>query len=237
LLLGASYFLRDFGAANRDALSAECSFCSDSPSPPALLSVQSTEPQHERGIGIINAEFALADTLRNFQGVSVKKGFASLVKRTIVEKIESAVLEHAHEATQDLVQSVITKGYDPGTDTVSELLRRQVSEEGLNLMNSSIEIRATFQLVALERDYSLSNMENDVADAFKSSNFTEGLSRMSANIMSQEFKESSADDASSTSATTTSNVSPSSTPEGRAMRLGMDGGYFTLMFISLLILL
>lgn len=236
MLLGASYFLRDFGAANRDALSEECSFCSDAPSPPALLSVQSTDPQHARGVANINAQLDLANKLRNFQGLSVKKGFESLIKRTMVENIESAVLEHAHDATQDLVQTVITKGYDPGTDTVSELLRRQVSEEGLKLMNSSIEIRATFQLTALDKEYTLSEMEKDVAAALTSSNFTKELGELSANITSQEFKEASADDASGTSTATTSTVGPSSTPEGRAMRLNSYGSYFSVAFISLCII-
>lgn len=191
VVLGAFYLQNRFGDANTAALGQKCSFCTDTPSPPAALPIQITDPQHVRGIQTIVTTLDWSHKLLNVQGLGLRKAIGSLIAAVVTDKVQSGLLLAVHNVTGNIVQTAITRGFNPPTTYGSKkLLRRgaNATDEAFQLMNSSIEVTATFQIVALEPNYTFAQVQTDINSALKNGNFTSLLAEMNANITSQNFE-------------------------------------------------
>jgi hypothetical protein len=165
--------------------------CTDTPSTPAALPIQITDPQHVRGIQTIVTTLDWSHKLLNVQGLRLRKAISSLIAAVITaDKAQSGLLLAVHHVTGNIVPTAITRGFNPPTTYGSKKLRRDTNatDEAFQLMNSSIEVTATVQVVALEPNYTFAQVQTDIDSALKNGNFTSLLVDMNANVTSQSFQ-------------------------------------------------
>lgn len=182
VVLPIFYAENDYSAANFDALGQKCTFCADAPSPPVSLPVQLTDPQHTRGLKTIKMVLDWSNRLYNVQGLGLRKSLEAILVKTITKEVRKGAILGA----KNLIETHITKGYNPPNSTLS---RRDgnSTDPAFQYMNSSIEITATFQMVAFEPNYTLADLQTELDGALKSANFTKLMEAINANVTDQSF--------------------------------------------------
>lgn len=136
--------------------------------------------------------------LYNLQGLGLTKGIQSILLTVVTQQVKSGVLDGIQSGIQNglhnLIQASVTKGYSSPSDTT--LLKRAgaATNSTLNstdissqLMNSSIEITATFNMLALEPNFTFVQLQLDLDAALMGPSMATLLAALKANITAKTW--------------------------------------------------
>jgi hypothetical protein len=165
-------------------LSQKCKFCSDAPLPPVSLPVQLTDPQHAKGLKTIKMVLDWSHKLLNVQGLGLRKAIEAILVKTVIKEVRKGAIL----GIKYLIETHITLSYNPPNSTIYRKdSSSNTTDPAFQYMNSSIDITATFQIVALEPNYTYADLQTKLDAVLKSSNFTALLATINANITDQSF--------------------------------------------------
>jgi hypothetical protein len=208
VVLPAFYGENAYVDSNTDAISQKCNFCSDAPYPPVALAVQVTNPQHVMGIKTIKTVLDWSGKLYNVQGLGLRKAIEAIIVWQVTKNVKKGAILGA----KSLVDTQITRGYvQPNTTLSTRDTPSNTTDPAFQYMNSSIDITATFQMVAFEPNYTYADLQTELDGVLQSANFSSLLANINANITEQSFSTTVLSQATTTGAVATDTSATSST--------------------------
>lgn len=211
VVLPAFYAEKAYVDANTDVLGQKCNFCSDALFPPVALPVQITNPQHVQGIKTIKLVLDWTGKLYNVQGLGLRKAIEAIITWQVIKNVKKGAILGA----KGLVETQITRGYvQPNTTLSTRDTPANNTDPAFQYMNSSIDITATFQMVAFEPNYTYADLQIELDGVLKSANFSSLLANINANITEQSFSTTVLSQGTTTGPVATDTAAPSSTGTG-----------------------